>query len=304
MSRFFARFLYPIRVTAGANVVVFNGSSYTIPIGTYYQRSPSGGESTRFPSFSDAFVRETKASGITLSENFAWFASTGYKYKESFEFFSDDGAFSFDFNSPSWTLPPEYLGFPPDIDVKVNSLAESSAEHYIRGTRSALGSWIGGTVDGGDWSSITSHIEKEIYASTSPIYEHTKIIRMRDNRVPRVFEFEEVPGLRVQGGEVRGSDIGYRETANLAPITDGFQSDGGAVSLREMYRRVNGGEEFLVIYEDEDETGLVDGKWEGVRLGGADFHENFSEWYTMTRPGGEFYDVSFLGLVVAGGYDY
>lgn len=301
MSKFFARFLYPIRVGAGANVVVVNGTSYQIPLGTYYLRANPGGESARFPEFLDAFVGATKDTGFQLSA-IDWFAPSGYKYKESFEFATTDSAFTFDFDDAAWTLPPEYLGFPSDINTQVSSVLDGGT-HYIRGTRSALGAWIGGTVDGGDWTNINSHIEKEIYASTSPIYEHTKIIRMRDDRVPRVFEFTDVPGLRVQGGEVRGADIGYRETADLPAITDGFLSDGPAVSLREMYRRVNGGQEFLVLYEDEDANDLT-GEWEGVRLGGTSFHEDFSEWYDMTRPGGEFYDVSFLGLVVAGGYDY
>lgn len=301
MSQFFARFLYPIRVAAGANVVVVNGTSYTIPIGTYYLRSDGGGETTRFPSFFDAVVDATKHSGF-LIESIDWFAPSGYKYKESLELGTTVSAFSFDFDDASWTLPPEYLGFPSDINVQVSSVLDGGT-HYIRGTRSALGAWLGGTVDGGDWTNINSHIEKEIYASTSPIYEHTKIIRMRDDRVPRVFEFTDVPGLRVQGGEVRGSDIAYRETADLAAIADGFLSDGPAVALREMYRRVNGGQEFLVLYADEDANDLT-GQWEGLRLGGLSFHQNFEEWYTMTRPGGEFYDVSFLGLVVAGGYDY
>lgn len=301
MSRFFARFLYPIRVSAGANVIVTSDGSITVPPGTYYLRSEAGGETDRYPSLFQA-ISDAALSAIGDDAVFSWFAPTGYRYKESLSI-RWAGPFAFLFGDPGFTFPPEYLGFPPDINSNVATVNEGGG-FFIHGTRSALGSWIGGTVDGGDWSSINSHIEKEIYASTSPIYEHTKIIRMRDDRVPRVFEFEEVPGLRVQGGEVRGSDIGYRETANLAPITDGFNSDGAAVSLREMYRRVNGGQEFLVLYEDEDETGLVDGKWEGVRLGGAAFHESFQEWYTMTRPGGEFYDVSFLGLVVAGGYDY
>lgn len=301
MSQFFARFLYSIRVAAGANVVVVNGTSYTIPIGTYYLRASLGGEVARFPAFFNAFVDATKDTGFQLS-GIGWFAPPGYKYRESLEFSTTDGAFTFDLDDAAWTLPPEYLGFPSDINVQVSSVLEGGT-HYIRGTRSALGAWIGGTVDGGDWTSIASHIEKEVYASTSPIYQRTKIIRMRDDRVPRMFEFTDVPGLRVQGGEVRGADIAYRETADLAAITDGFLSDGPAVALREMYRRVNGGQEFLVLYGDEDANDLT-GEWEGLRLGGIALHQNFEDWYDMTRPGGEFYDVSFLGLVVAGGYDY
>ena len=303
MSRFFARFLYPVRVVAGANVIVTDGGTITVAPGTYYLRTADGGELSRFPSLFEA-INDAALIGIGDDFTFEWFAPSGYKYKESLSFVQGTQPLSLLFGNAGFTFPAELLGFPADIDVTVTSVDTGDGRGIFYGTRSVLGAWIGGTVDGGDWRDITSHLEKEIYASTDPIYEGTKIIRMREDRVPRIFDFEAVPGVRVQGGEVRGSDPGYRETADLGVISDAFLSDGDAVALRQMYRRVNGGQEFLIQYESEDEIGLTEGLWEGCRLALPSQHADFSEWYTMTRPGGEFYDVSFLGLVVAGGYSF
>lgn len=304
MSQFFSRFLYPLNITADNNTLFIITNLGNIPLdvppGIYYLIEESGDAEIdgKFPSIFSA---------IQPLVNVSWFRPDGYKYKESLKLEFTPGPpaldfLGFNFANPDFTFPKDILGFPADINVDV--VGSVSEPQTILGTRSALGAWISGTLEGGDWTSILSHIDKEVYSSTDPIYRHTKIIKMREDRIPRAFEFEFVPGLRVHGGSIRGNDIAYRELADLPEIEDGFADDGDAVSLRSMYRRVNGGEPFLVIFEDEDQIDLSAGSFESLRLYSIAEHQSFQNWYNDPIPGGEIYNVGFTGLVIDGGYGY
>lgn len=287
---FSVRLLYPLVVEAGANTIVTDLGSVVVNPGVYYWVQPN---SFGVPSMLDAL--NTAFSSLAINyDRFEFYSPT---QERLVIIQSTSVVYDVKFSDPLFTFPPEFLGFPYDQDS--DFLEE---EHIIDAQRSSLGSWLPVTIDsggGGEWTSILSHPENEVYASTDPIYSDTKIIRMRKDRIIRGFFFENVPGLRVHGGDVRGKDSAYRATAKVRSSSG---NDGYNMGLRAMYDHVRGGQEFIAIYDGGSE--LKPGNWERLRIATASELADFSTWYDLTHPAGEFYDVNFTALVTGGGYDY
>ena len=297
----FDRFLDPIEIESGQNAVVVDGETYTLAPGTYYQvNQPS--------SFMDdrglLSVTEELADALPFTFTTAWHAPEGYDYQESLLLVRLGGSpWTLNFDDAGFTLPPEILGFPPDIDEAVAS-EEVDGNNIIFGTRSALGSWHAGPIYGEHSTDWRSSEEVETYTSTDEIFEGTEVLQMREVRKIRQVEWSFVPGLRVQGGEVRGESEAYRHLANMGPINDGFAADHRAISLKTMWDAIRGGGLVICFLNTDQDQTNIDDATEYARLGTPASHAESGELFNITRRAGELYDVEITLLVIEGEAGY
>lgn len=295
----FVRLFYPVRIPATQNAWVSDdfGTS-TISAGVYW--AYYGGdlleEIPGLPSLYNA-IRQPND-----EPTFQRHQATGYDYSESLEYSFGTASLQLQFGSVSFTMDKRIWGWPEDYDQTETATATSPA--IIQSPLSTIGQWLPASIQI-DAQDLRSYGEREIYASTQPVYERTKIVPMREIRRVRTFRWEWVPGLRVMGGEVRGAEFDYREVAGVGPVVSGYESDGDAVGLRLFWEAVSSGIPFIAAYDEDWFGPQDDGAYEVLRLSRPDQHESFEALLEDQTPAGEFYTVDIEALVIGGGgYDY
>lgn len=301
------RFLYPVQRDSlqGFNVSwEVNSVNYAtnVQAGQYwiYDNANVGGSiSNDYPSLlnvlSDDIFTKT---GVTVT--WSWGTPSGYDAPDALAFDADDATFGWRVGGNPF-FGAQVLGYP---GAPLGTTIYATPGTPVVAPRSGLGHWLARTLTGYEAQDKRSVSLTESYASTDEPYVITQYVTMRERELRRM-RYEWVPGLRIEGGEVRGSDGAYRELAGVSTSLGSYDDDGDALSLKKMWRSLRRGQDCIII-QDVGDTVIAptDEQIDIGPLGSAAQRQEFSALVEDLRAGGELYAVDMTFFLKHKGWDY
>lgn len=298
------RFLYPIqRDDLGSWTFnwVHNGTPHNTPITgpvyLYDDANVSSDIASDYPSLLRIISDDVlSTSGVTLE--WSWGTPAGYSAADGLAFDADDATFGIDVGA-GIDFFRSVIGYPGGATTIF-----ANPGTPVVSPRSTIGQWLPRTLTGYEAQDKRSMSTAETYSSTDDPYDVTQYTTMRQREIRRM-NYEWIPGLRIDGGEVRGESVAYRELADVSTSLGSYGDDGDALSLKEMWRILRFGKDCIIIQEVGDTViAPTDEQIDIGPLATSAQRSDFSNLVTDLRAGGELYSVDMTFYLKHKGWDY